>query len=192
MKNTTFVIIVVIGIIALVVLVSSFGTGSDAVEETPHSLIKTPSIPPITPHVTPVPPETSPELPVPAYNPTNSQFPLKSNVNFFLDPGVPTDCGLTCRETTATITNVGNETAHNVCVWLNVRNEKGDIIPLNDMQTLYDCIGDLDGGVSKSEDMMLEADCGLFALNCAGQGLILSAKITSEEKTVVFPEQRFD
>lgn len=109
------------------------------------------------------------------------------SVDFTLDPGTPENCGLTCRQTTATITNTGNETAHNVCVELSVYNSRGERIFLNNRLTIQRCIGDVASGGSKHEPITINADCGAFATKCIGQTLILKCRVTSDEKTVQFP-----
>ena len=115
--------------------------------------------------------------------------PSKQPVDFALDPGTQTNCGLTCRETTATITNTGDSTAHNVCVVLTVSNSKGETIPLNNEVNIRRCIGDLVGGQSKSESITINADCGTFGTKCIGQTLILKCYATSNEKMVQFPDK---
>jgi Na+-transporting methylmalonyl-CoA/oxaloacetate decarboxylase gamma subunit len=195
MKNSTFVILVVVVLILVFWGISRLGSSEVPREPPKTTLTKisgtpTPtSVSNITPTITPrvttiIEPEITLNYP---------EFPISpgDNIEFVLDPGIPTSCGLTCRETTATITNEGNKTAHNVCVWFSISNENGDNIPLNGVPSVYTCIGNLTTGIPVSEPMTLEADCGLLALNCIGQDLILSAKITSDEKTVTFPDQHF-
>ncbi|MDD3136939.1 MAG: hypothetical protein WC406_03620 [Methanoregula sp.] len=112
-----------------------------------------------------------------------------TSVNFLLDPGTPESCGLTCRQATATVTNTGNETAHNVCVALSVSNSRGERIFLNNRLTLQRCIGDLAGGESQQEPITINADCGAFGTRCIGQTLFLRCRVTSDEKTRQFPDQ---
>lgn len=115
----------------------------------------------------------------------------KKPVEFSLNPGTPTECGLTCRETTATISNIGDEVAHSVCVSLEVFNEDGERIYLNSGPSIQRCIGDLNGRASKTESIRIEADCGFLATKCIGHTLILKGKVTSDEKTQQFPDQIF-
>lgn len=116
----------------------------------------------------------------------------KKPVEFTLNPGTPTECGLTCRETTATISNIGDEVAHSVCVSLEVFNEDGERIYLNSGTSIQRCIGDLNGRASKTESIRIEADCGFLATKCLGHTLILKGKVTSNEKTQQFPDQIFN
>jgi len=114
--------------------------------------------------------------------------PTKKPVDFSLDPGTPVHCGLTCRETTATITNTGDEVAHSVCVILEVFNENGERIFINSAPTIERCLGDLEGGSSRSETILINADCGFLASKCIGHTLILKTRATSLEKTLSFPD----
>jgi hypothetical protein len=128
--------------------------------------------------------------------PTNalasSPEPLQAKpADFALDDGTPEICGLTCRQTNATITNTGDETAHKVSVVLTLFNGRGDQIALNDGPDIQRSIGDLAGGQSKSEQITIHADCGFLAFRCAGQTLILKREVRSDEKTVQFPDRVF-
>ena len=123
-------------------------------------------------------------------SPTPSPLNVSDDsVGFTVDPGTPENCGLTCRQTTATITNTGNTTAHNVCVELSVYNSRGERIFLNNRLTIQRCIGDLAGGQSKHEPITINADCGAFGTKCIGQTLILRCRVTSDEKTGQFPDR---
>jgi hypothetical protein len=113
----------------------------------------------------------------------------KKPVDFVLEPEARITCGLTCRALTATITNTGSETAHNVCITLVVRNSRDEIIFLNGAPSISQCVGDIAGGASKSEPITINADCGAFASRCIGQTLTLLTRATSDEKTVQFPDQ---
>lgn len=190
MKNTTFIIIVVIGVIGLFVIIYSSGSPRNDLVVEPPRITNSPTEFPTVIH-TVVPEIIPPSQPTVSITPRSSAE-LADNIDFVLDPGIPESCGLTCRKTTATITNWGNATAHNVCVWLNVRNGNDEIIYLNGFSGVHTCIGDLGSGLPVSEDMTLEADCGALALKCVGQELIMSASITSTEKTVYFHDQHFD
>lgn len=117
-------------------------------------------------------------------NPTPTPRP----VAFTLDSGAPSSCGLTCRETTATIANTGDETAHSVCVILEVYNDAGERIFINSGPSIERCIGDLPGGSLKSETIQINADCGFLATKCIGHTLILKTQVRSLEKTQVFPD----
>jgi len=115
--------------------------------------------------------------------------PSKKPVDFSMDSGTQTNCGTTCRQTTATITNTGDSAAHNVCVVLTVYNSKGEQIYLNNGPIIQRCIGDLSGGQSKSESITINAECGLFYSKCIGQILTLKCQVISNEKTVQFPDK---
>ena len=109
-------------------------------------------------------------------------------VDFSLVAGPQTSCGLTCRQLTPAITNTGNQTAHNVCISLVVYNSGGDIIFLNGAPSIRQCVGNIARGESKSEPLVINTDCGAFASKCLGQILTLQLTVTSEEKTVQFPD----
>ncbi len=110
-------------------------------------------------------------------------------VDFVIDAGPQENCGLTCRQLTPTITNTGNETAHNVCVSLVMSNSGGDLISLNGEPSFRKCIGNIARGESKSEPIVINADCGFLASKCLRQTLILKTKVTCDETLVQFPDQ---
>ncbi|OPX71147.1 MAG: hypothetical protein A4E36_00154 [Methanoregulaceae archaeon PtaB.Bin009] len=120
--------------------------------------------------------------------PSPSPIPQKRPVEFTLDSGTPVNCGLTCRETTATITNTGDEVAHSVCVVLEVFNENGEQIFINSAPSIERCLGDIGGGESRSETITINADCGFLASKCIGHTLILKARATSLERSQAFPD----
>jgi len=124
----------------------------------------------------------------PTTAPTPVPTKVKKPVDFTLDSGTPSNCGLTCRETTATITNTGDETAHSVCVVLEVFNEAGERILINSAPSLERCLGDIAGGSSRSETITINADCGFLAGKCVGHTLILKTRATSVEKSQTFPD----
>ncbi len=119
---------------------------------------------------------------------TMGPSPRERPVAFILDSGTPVNCGLTCRETTATITNTGDEVAHSVCVVLEVFNENGERIFINSAPYIERCLGDIGGGESRGETIAINADCGFLAGKCIGHTLVLKARATSLEKTQVFPD----
>jgi len=96
---------------------------------------------------------------------------------------------LTCRQLDASITNTGYETAHNVCISVGLHNSRNEIINLNGEPSLNRCIGDIEGGESKTEPITINADCGVFASKCIGETLTLQTLVLSDEKTVRFPDQ---
>jgi hypothetical protein len=110
-------------------------------------------------------------------------------VDFALVAGPQEKCGLTCRQLTPTITNTGTETAHNVCISLVMYNSGGDLIFLNSGPSIQQCVGTLAAGESKSEPIIINADCGFLASKCLRQTLVLKTQATSDETTVRFPDQ---
>jgi len=115
--------------------------------------------------------------------------PLKIPVDFALQPGEQTSCGLTCRQLVAAITNTGYETAHNVCITVALHNSRNEVINLNGDLSIRRCIGDIAGGQEKSEQITINADCGVFATKCIGETLTLQTQVSSDEKTIQFPDQ---
>jgi hypothetical protein len=114
---------------------------------------------------------------------------LKIPVDFVLQPGEQTSCGLTCRQLVATITNTGYETAHNVCITVSLHNSRTEVINLNGNPSIRRCIGDIAGGEAKTEPITVNADCGAFATKCIGETLTLQTQVSSDEKTIQFPDQ---
>lgn len=110
-------------------------------------------------------------------------------VDFFIDAGTQEKCGLTCRQLTPSIINTGYETAHNVCISIVLSNSGGDLISLNGEPSFRKCIGNIASGESKSEPIVINADCGFLASKCIRQTLILKTKATCDETTVQFPDQ---
>jgi len=144
---------------------------------------------------------TSPAVVEKSLGPTGSQLVPQANmqpvddspevkpVDFFIDAGSQEKCGLTCRQLTPSITNTGNKTAHNVCISIVLSNSGGDLILLNGEPSFRRCIGNIASGESKSEPIIINADCGFLASKCIRQTLILKTKATSDETTVQFPDQ---
>ena len=134
-------------------------------------------------------------------NPTGPQLIPKANmqpveassvvkpVDFVIDAGPTENCGLTCRQLTPSITNTGIKTAHNVCISIVLSNSGGDLISLNGEPSFRKCIGNIASGESKSESIVINADCGFLASKCIKQTLILKTKATCDETTVQFPDQ---
>ena len=181
----TYVVVIIICAIAVVVLVLSPASSSTAqppgqrtAPRSDQGSYPSPTSP--TPRVTPVPRQTE-FPPAPGAE--------KKPVDFVLVAGPQINCGLTCRQLTPTITNTGDETAHNVCISLVMYNSRAEPILLNGGPYLTQCVGDLVGGESTSEAITINADCGILASKCIQQTLILQTQITSEEKTVQFPDQ---
>jgi hypothetical protein len=50
-------------------------------------------------------------------------------------------------------------------------------------------VGTLAAGESKSEPIVIDADCGFLASKCIQQTLVLKTLATSDETTVRFPDQ---
>ncbi len=131
---------------------------------------------------------------VPTFQPIASTTPItpqKNPVNFGLDPGTLISCGTTCRKTTATITNTGDETAHGVCVTLEIYNSNGEVISINGGASIQQCIGDLVGGQSRSDTVTINADCGFLYSKCS-RPFTMKAKATYDDgKTFPFPDKQF-
>ncbi len=144
---------------------------------------------------------TSPAVVENSLGPTGSQLVPQANmqpvdnspvikpVDFVIDAGSQEKCGLTCRHLTPSITNTGNKTAHNVCISIVLSNSGGDLISLNGEPSFRKCIGNIASGESKSEPIVINADCGFLASKCIRQTLILNTKATCDETTVQFPDQ---
>lgn len=113
----------------------------------------------------------------------------KTPVDFLLQPGEQASCGLTCRQLDATITNTGSGTAHNVCITVALHNSRNEVISLNGEASIRRCIGDIAGGEAKTEPITVNADCGAFATRCIGETLTLQTQVSSDEKTIQFPDQ---
>jgi hypothetical protein len=121
--------------------------------------------------------------------PTTLQSTTASPVDFSIQTGVPANCGLTCRQLDAALTNSGYRTAHNVCITVSMHNSRNEIINLNGESSLNRCVGDIAGGQTINEPITINADCGPFASLCIGETLTLQTRIVSDEKTVRFPDQ---
>ncbi len=113
--------------------------------------------------------------------------PQNTHIHFELNPGNPISCGLTCRQTTATLTNAGDETAHNVKVILNIYSNTG-----NNIYSTQKSIGDLAGGQSITKTETINLDCGYFDIKCIGHlPFTLRTEIIFDEGTQTFPDQQF-
>ncbi len=127
---------------------------------------------------------------MPAFQPSASAIPItipqKKPIQFKLDPGNPTSCGLTCRQTMANLTNIGDDTAHNVKVNLNIYNKAGD-----NVYQKQELIGDIAGGQSISKSEIIEVDCGFLFSKCIDKQFILKAEVTFDEGTQIFPDKQF-
>jgi hypothetical protein len=110
-------------------------------------------------------------------------------VEFMIQTGEPTNCGLTCRQLGAMLTNSGYSTAHNVCITVSLHNSRNEIINLNGESSLNRCVGDIAAGQTITEPITINADCGPFATLCIGETLTLQTRLVSDEKTVRFPDQ---
>jgi hypothetical protein len=110
-------------------------------------------------------------------------------VDFSIQTGMPANCGLTCRQLDAMLTNSGYSTAHNVCISVSLHNSRNEIINLNGESSLNRCVGDVAGGQTITAPITINADCGPFATLCIGETLTLQSQVVSDEKTVRFPDQ---
>jgi hypothetical protein len=110
-------------------------------------------------------------------------------VDFSIQTSVPANCGLTCRQLDAALTNSGYKTAHNVCITVSMHNSRNEIINLNGESGLNRCVGDIAGGQTITEPITINADCGPLATRCIGETLTLQTMVVSKEQTVRFPDQ---
>lgn len=179
----TFIAIAVIVCAAVAVIIASgllqSDTASPAFQDSPTPLSPTGSQNPQSAAIPPsgqVTPRPTPE-------------PIKKPVDFILEPADLVNCGLTCRQLTARITNIGDTKAHNVCISLRMLNSRQDVIGLNGGETLSQCIGDLDSHQTKSEPVIINADCGALAYKCLKETLTLETEVTSNEATIRFPDK---
>ena len=114
----------------------------------------------------------------------------KKPIYFELNSGSPINCGETCRQTTATLTNTGDYTAHNVKVNLNIYNNIGDSV-----YSTQKSLGDIPGGQSKSDTAVINTDCGsilsLYSKCRDHMPLTLKTDIIFDGGTQNFPDQQF-
>lgn len=125
-------------------------------------------------------------------NPTETQTstPLQSQdeVRFtvYVDQSDIEDCGWTCREIPATLTNTGDETAHNVNVDIRFYCD-GDQIDVNGKEYLSLDLGTMDPG--ESETRTKEIDVGFGGGLCIqNNGARIVFTVTSDEKTMTLEE----
>jgi len=170
---------VIIGILAFIHLPQS-GNNENSLRPVTTNSFAHYQISPLSPHGSS---STIPESGT--YTGETSKIP----VDFVLQSGSLTSCGLTCRQLDATIINTGFETAHNVCITVALHNSKNEVIALNGDPFIRRCIGDLAGGEAKTEPVSVEADCGTFEVKCIGNTLTLQILVSSDEKTAQFPDQ---
>ena len=186
-KKTVMAIIIllaiaVISVIAVVVLVPS-PSGTSATLSSASGATTSPAV--VENSLGPAGPQLVPQANM---QPVDNS-PVIKPVDFVIEAGSQEKCGLTCRQLTPSITNTGNKTAHNVCISIVLSNSGGDLIYLNGEPSLRKCIGNIASGESKSEPIVINADCGFLASKCIRQTLILKTKATCDETTVQFPDQ---
>jgi hypothetical protein len=183
---------IVAGFLILAVIVILFGQPPSGSTSSKSTALTT-----TTPHQSAVPSSLTPKI-TKSVRPTGTQTQKQTPsitvtpsvpVDFLLQSGTPSSCGLTCRQLDASITNVGYAGAHSVCIDVSMHNSKNEIINLNGEASLVRCIGDISAGQTKTEAITINADCGVFATKCIGETLTLRTRITSVEKTVQFPDQ---
>jgi hypothetical protein len=108
-------------------------------------------------------------------------------IYFEIDPGIPTSCGATCRQTVAVLTNTGDKAAHNVRVHLDIYNSIGEIVYSTKEQ-----LGDIPGGQSRSKTIIMNIDCGsiltLYSKCRKHMPLVLKVKIIFDEGVQTFPD----
>ena len=178
--------VILAGIVVAVIIIAA--VAASIIFQVPENG-KNPANPTITlsPHPTTQHPIRSP---TPRSSPgVTVQETQRIPVDFILQPGEQTSCGLTCRQLDATLTNSGYETAHDVCITVALHNSRNEVINLNGEASIRRCVGDIAGGQSRTEPITINADCGLFASKCIGETLTLQTRVTSVEKTIRFPDQ---
>lgn len=115
----------------------------------------------------------------------------QKGVYFELDPGNPTSCGVTSRQTTAVLTNTGDKTAHNVKVNLDIYNSAGESV-----YSTQEKLGDILSGQSKSKTITINVDCGsiltLYSKCRKHMPLVLKVKIIFDEGIQAFPDYLYD
>jgi len=135
-------------------------------------------------------PKTIPQTPITTISEISAVKPKAAEpVDFSIQTGEPANCGLTCRQLDAMLTNSGYSTAHNVCITVSLHNSRNEIINLNGESSLNRCVGNVAGGQTITEPITINADCGPFATLCIGETLTLQTQVVSDEKTVLFPDQ---
>ena len=72
-----------------------------------------------------------------------------------------TKCGKTRSHTTATLTNIGDETAQNVNINLTVNNNAG-----KNLYSYKKFLGDIPGSQSRSDTLTIDVDCGFLYRDC--------------------------
>jgi len=175
-RKTLQVIVIIVGIIVILAVAAlMFAGGPSAGGTLPESKST------VTHPVTTV---TSVTQAPTALQPAATTTVPKKPVDFLLETGDMTNCGLTCRQLNASITNTGYSTAHEVCISLQMHNSKGAVIGLNGADTMQQCIGDLAADQVKNETVTINADCGVFATKCLQETLTLETRVTSKETTV--------
>jgi hypothetical protein len=184
LAGAVVVVLIIAVIVAMGLMQSQAGKG------TPQPSVVKSSIRP-APEVTVLQSQKVQNTPFQTRTRTIQQTPAPTTlpVDFVLQSGDAASCGLTCRQLDASITNTGDATAHNVCITVGLHNSRNEIISLNGEPSMNRCIGDISGGQKKTESITINADCGAFATKCIGETLTLQTQVTSQEKTVRFPDQ---
>ncbi|XGI83546.1 hypothetical protein ACEU6E_09790 [Halorutilales archaeon Cl-col2-1] len=108
-----------------------------------------------------------------------------SSVGFRIETVSIESCGTTCRDVTSTLYNTGDADAHNVEVSTKIYSG-GDLIWEGSKR-----IGDLEAGESYTQTQEVDVGFGGGMKIRSNDGLItIETKIESDEKTVVFTEER--
>lgn len=183
-------ILVLAGVIVAVIIITAISAYQifQSPENSKNSVSPSVTTSPSQQRVNTVRHPTGSYTPVPTTPFTVKETP-RNPVDFVLQPGEQISCGLTCRQLVAAITNTGYETAHNVCITVALHNSRNEVINLNGDSSIRRCVGDIAGGQEKSEQMTINADCGVFATKCIGETLTLQTQVSSDEKTIQFPDQ---
>ena len=111
----------------------------------------------------------------------------QKGVYFEIDPGTPTSCGITCRQTMAELTNTGEKDAHNVKVNFDIYNSAGDSVYSTQEQ-----MGDIPSCQSRCKTITMNIDCGsvltLYSKCRKHMPLVLKVKVIFDEGIQTFPD----
>ncbi len=137
--------------------------------------------------------QTNPANPAPSFsNPGSFNSPyIGPAVDFQVVTGTYSSCGLTCRRTTATVTNIGSQTAHNVRIVMEVRNNADKVMNVNGGPSYERPIGNLESGQSVSVPISVNVDCPDLMKCQDSLPFNLRYSVVSTELTKKFPDILF-
>jgi hypothetical protein len=109
---------------------------------------------------------------------------LYRGVYFKINTGTPTSCGVTRRQITAVLTNVGDENAHNVKVNFDVYNNIGE-----NLYSTQEQLGDIPSYQSISRTVTMNIDCGsVLSLYSKCRKHMLKLTVIFDEGIQAFPD----